>query len=255
VANELARNIDPQRLYDLQAAASPRAGENGGPSRRDEQIAGWAQAFFVSREREVHDVVELAIGDAGLSFALCRRFPEARILGVDIAPGRIESARAACKAAGVEERMRFEIADVERGHEALGAASADALFAIDVLEHVFDVFGFMAQAARIVRPGGLAVIRVPNVAYIRHRIALAFGELPITASWFGPPHDLGAWRSTWGWDGGHLHYFTCETLAALLGDSGFRVVEWHDPGTRFESLRRRVPSLLVGNLCVLAERR
>jgi SAM-dependent methyltransferase len=237
--------MDSQRLYDLQAAASVRADAATARNPRDEDIASWSTRLLQARGHDRGDVIELAIGDAGLSFALARALPQA---------ARVESARSAATALGLDGRMTFRTLDVERDLGELPSASADALFAIDLLEHLFDVFAFCDHVGRILRPGGLAVLRVPNVAYVRHRVLLALGQLPITASWFGPKDDLTAWRSTWGWDGGHLHYFTKPTLTALLSGAGLRPIEWRDPGARFESARRAFPDLLVGNLCVFAER-
>jgi hypothetical protein len=76
----------------------------------------------------------------------------------------------------------------------------------------------------------------------------------VTSSWFGPKGDLSAWRAKWGWDGGHLHFFTLPMLRALLLEFGLRPLAWRDPGARFASLRQLSPSLLAGNLAVLAER-
>jgi SAM-dependent methyltransferase len=244
----------PQRLYDLQAAASGRPDPATAANRRDEDIAVWSKRFLERRQKDRGDLVEIAVGDAGLSFALARILPHARIRGFDIAAARVESAKSASRSLGLDHRMTFNVLDAERDLGEIADHSADALFAIDLLEHLFDVFAFCEHVARILRPGGLAVFRVPNIAYVRHRISLALGRLPVTASWFGPENDLAAWRSTWGWDGGHLHYFTRSTLASLLTDVGLRPVDWRDPGTRFERARRRVPDLLVGNLCVFAER-
>ena len=97
------------------------------------------------------------------------------------------------------------------------------------------------------------VLRVPNIAYIRHRLALGLGELPVTSSWFGSARDLGPWRRTYGWDGGHLHYFTLPLLRRLLAEAGFEVRAVSDAGARFARIREWFPELLCGNLLIVAD--
>ena len=122
------------------------------------------------------------------------------------------------------------------------------------MEHVFDVFNFVAHCGRILRNQGILILRVPNIAYIKHRLNLLAGNLPATASWFGKPGDLTEWRKFWGWDGGHLHLFTIPILVKLLGDYNFNVQLCRDPGTRFEAIRNLYPKLMYSNPVIVAKK-
>lgn len=122
----------------------------------------------------------------------------------------------------------------------------DTVASVAVIEHVFDLYGVIGEIHRVLKKGGVFVIEVPNIAYLRYRIELLFGKLPVTSS----PHN---WREV-GWDGGHLHYFTKKTLGGLLDDTGFEILKVTGGGL-FGRIRSVYPSLLTGDLCVKARRR
>lgn len=84
-------------------------------------------------------------------------------------------------------------------------AAFDAVTMWDVLEHLHDPLASLQEIHRILRPDGVVVIRVPNLA-----------------SW-----DAGLFGRTWaGLDAPrHLYIFTPVSLSALLEKAGFQVVE------------------------------
>ena len=88
-------------------------------------------------------------------------------------------------------------------------------------------------------------MQVPNIAYLKYRIQLFFGKLPVTSSPFN-------WKEI-GWDGGHLHYFTKKTLSKLLEESGFKIVKVSGSGL-FAQFRNWYPSLLTGDIIIKAQK-
>jgi SAM-dependent methyltransferase len=125
--------------------------------------------------------------------------------------------------------------------------AVDCLVAMGILEHVFDVYGFVTECRRVIRSAGIVILEVPNVAYVTRRIGLLIGKLPVTSSPYG-------WREGFGWDGGHLHYFTERALCQLLEEGGFRVVRVMASNGLFGAYRNWWVSLLAGNLLVKAVR-
>lgn len=79
------------------------------------------------------------------------------VKGVDLAEGAIEAARQHTPA-GVE--ATFAVADAYHTGEEDG--SFDAVLLLDMLEHVDDPAAVVAEAARIVRPGGAVVFHTFN---------------------------------------------------------------------------------------------
>jgi 2-polyprenyl-3-methyl-5-hydroxy-6-metoxy-1,4-benzoquinol methylase len=245
-----AKPMLQRQLYDLHAERDPQTGcdQPSSLAPRERELIEWLQEQLPVRDQL--QIVELGCGDGSLSLAMERAL-SAKVLGVDLAAANVERAR---QRAGNISNLEFRELNLDSELASLASESADVVVGIDVLEHVFDVFGFAANVARILRPGGLAALRVPNIAYVKHRLSLLRGTLPVTSSWFGPSGDYTAWRTRWGWDGGHLHYFTLESLRALLLGAGLQPLGFRDPGARFARVRRFAPALLAGNLAVLARK-
>ena len=75
----------------------------------------------------------------------------------------------------------------------------------DVLEHIHDPLSTLLEVRRILKWDGILLVRVPNLA-----------------SW-----DASLFRQTWaGLDAPrHLYVFTPDTLTAMLGQAGFKVID------------------------------
>ena len=86
---------------------------------------------------------------------------------------------------------------------------------------------------------------MPNIAYLRYRIQLLFGKLPVTSS----PLN---WKEI-GWDGGHLHYFIKKTTCNLLEEFGFKVIKVSGSGL-FAKFRNWWPALLTGDFVIKARK-
>ncbi len=83
------------------------------------------------------------------------------------------------------------------------AHAFDAVTLWDVLEHVYDPRATLAELARILRPGGLLVLSLPNPES---------WEVPLLGRYWA------------GWDvPRHLHLFTRPVLNRYLNESGFRM--------------------------------
>lgn len=201
-------------------------------------------------------VAELSVGDGQLSRALARTFLTARIDCVDISPSRLEYCRqlAAAASPSMAERMRFMKLNLDTEFGRLERTAYDMVIAIDVLEHVFDPFGFVKHCSEILKTGGRLFLRVPNIVYFKRRLAVLGGHLPITSSWFETPGSFQSWKDRHGWDGGHLHFFSKNALEWLLTGEGFRSLFWRDVGAKWETVRRIWPTMLFGNLAVFARK-
>jgi len=116
---------------------------------------------------------------------------------------------------------------------------------IMVLEHVFDVFGLVREARRILQPAGILMIEVPNIGYFKHIVNLIKGRVPRTGAQKYPFSELE------GWDGQHLHQFTIMELKWLLEHSGFQIKETFSRGS-WQGIRNMSPTLLYASIVMVA---
>ncbi len=100
------------------------------------------------------------------------------------------------------------------------SSSVDVVTLIEVIEHLEDPRAAVQELARIMRPGGLAVIQTANFA---GRQAVTQGS---AYHYYLP---------------GHLHYFSRANLTRLLGEEGFSRVVFF-PGVEFGLLPKILKS-------------
>lgn len=143
-------------------------------------------------------LLDVGCGSGSLVFKVRERFEE--VYGIDISPSRIEEAnKNAVERFGDVSNIHFSTCNI---NEKIGFPDNmfDAVTCIAVIEHIFDLYFVVGEIHRVLKRGGVFIAEVPNIAYIKQRILLLFGKLPVTSS----PNN---WKEI-GWDGGHLHYFT-----------------------------------------------
>jgi SAM-dependent methyltransferase len=64
--------------------------------------------------------------------------------------------------------------------------SVDIVVANQVLEHLKNIWLAMGEMHRVLRPGGRAILSVPNLASLHNRVLLALGLQPTSIATFGP---------------------------------------------------------------------
>jgi ubiquinone/menaquinone biosynthesis C-methylase UbiE len=186
-------------------------------------------------------LLDFGCGSGSLVLKAKAQFKE--VHGVDISPSRIKAAEAlAAEQIGDHGGVYFYTENVN-SKVAFPDSMFDAVTSVAVIEHIFDPYFAVGQIYRVLKPGGVFIIDVPNIAYLKYRIQLLCGSLPVTSS----PDN---WKEI-GWDGGHLHYFTQKMLCKLLQECGFKIARVTGCGL-FGSLRNFYPALLTGDICVKA---
>lgn len=94
-------------------------------------------------------------------------------------------------------------------HAGVWDAPFDAVLCADVIEHVTDPKALLALIRGWLKPGGVLLASLPNIANISIRLALLFGRFRYT--------DRGIL------DGTHRAFYTLATAGELLERGGFRV--------------------------------
>ena len=188
-------------------------------------------------------LLDVGSGSGSLMFKARDKFEE--VYGIDISLSRVEAAKKnAVEKFGENNNFHFLVCNIN-GRIDFPDGMFDVVTAIAIIEHVFDPYFVVGEIHRVLKPGGVFVVEVPNIAYLRHRIHLLFGKLPITSSPFN-------WKEI-GWDGGHLHYFTKKTFCRLLEECGFKVLKVSGSGL-FAKFRNFYPALFTGDICVKAKK-
>ena len=92
----------------------------------------------------------------------------------------------------------------------IDAASLDAILCLDVLEHLTDPWSTLGRLTKLLRPGGLAVISVPNIRNYR-----VLESLTLHGRWDYQPSGI--------MDRTHLRFFTLRTAVELARGAGLMV--------------------------------
>ncbi len=146
----------------------------------------WAQqpsmSFLVPHLIPGQRLLDVGCGAGFLSARLAEAVAPGELVGVDIEPSQVDLARETAAQRGLDD-ARFQVAD------ALELPFADGSFDVvhfgGVLLHVGDVDRALAEARRVLRPGGLAACRDlmpescfahPELGMMRRSIE-AFGDL------------------------------------------------------------------------------
>ncbi len=177
-------------------------------------LARFADTYWEGKDDRVDQArLELLLG-------LLR--PEDRVLQVDTGPGMLlERIRKRCRSAvGTEvsahaaERARnrgldVTVVDTDTDPLPFPDASFDAVVSDSAAEHRYFPDRVVAEAARVLRPGGRLVLLLPNIGHWRHRLWLLAGRFPEVEG--GPT------------DPSHIRFFTVAEGRRLVARHGLRV--------------------------------
>ncbi|MEV4846316.1 class I SAM-dependent methyltransferase [Micromonospora matsumotoense] len=115
-------------------------------------VIGW-----VGREAaERPHVVDLGAGSGTGSLALARELPDSTITAVDLSPEMLAHLRGRADAAGLGDRIRTVVADLDQPWPDLGPV--EVIWAAASMHHMADPATAVASACGALRPGGLLVI-------------------------------------------------------------------------------------------------
>ncbi len=128
----------------------------------------------------------------------------------------------------------------------LEAGAYDAIVLNHVLEHVQDPFTTLEEVARLLRPGGIVRIEVPNLASLSSR-------------WKNFQSRYRLKRNRWRHyaTGHHFWYFTPRTLIHVIETSGLQLLrtsapgdQWGEKGPLVRVLNPMLDRLLLGGALV-----
>jgi SAM-dependent methyltransferase len=174
-------------------------------------------------------IIDLGCGDGSALAIAAEHNPAHRFAGIDWSGDALRQAQAA--------GLTVMRASVSGGSLPVADGAADVVIMSELIEHLVDPDGAVAEARRILRPGGSLLLSTPNLAAWYNRGLLAFGIQPIFSEVslhgvFGRPGRVVA---------GHLRLFTRRALTEFLTASGFCCVTV--TGARYHDVPRPLAPL------------
>jgi SAM-dependent methyltransferase len=158
------------------------------------------RAFLLGHVRPGDRVLDLGAGDG--AFAAQLRATGCEVVAVDVAEEALRRARA--REPGLDARHVEEGAPLP-----LDEGAVDVVWAGEMLEHVADVVGLLAEVRRVLRWGGTLLVTTPYHGRVSVAALALRGRFDER---FDPRAD-------------HLRFFTERSLRSLLEDAGFADVE------------------------------
>lgn len=153
----LARVLEPEVMDSAEDARDYDRMDHAAVNRRfvDDLLAEAAAAGIELAESS--EILDLGAGTAQIPIELLRQRPTWRVRAVDLAEQMLELGRRNVAAAGLAHRIRLERADAKR--LPYPAATFPIVMSNSIVHHVPDPRLVLAEACRVLRPGGMLFIR------------------------------------------------------------------------------------------------
>lgn len=111
--------------------------------------------------------------------------------------------------------IQFHLADAET--DLLGLVGlVDVVISTEVIEHLYDPRAFLANAYRLLKPGGALIVSTPYHGYWKNLMLAATGKLDR--------------HFTVLWDHGHIKFWSRQTLEHAISEAGFEVTQFRGAG-------------------------
>ena len=157
-------------------------------------------AYLLAHLRAGMDLLDVGCGPASITADLAERVAPGRVVGLDAAAGALEAARATLRERGLSEQVELTCGDVMA--LPFEDASFDVVHAHQVLQHLADPVGALAEMRRVTRPGGIVAVR--DAVYS-------------AMTWFPEPAGMEQWRSV---------YMATARANGGEPDAGSRLLSW-----------------------------
>ena len=157
-------------------------------------------AYLLAHLRAGMDLLDIGCGPASITADLAERVAPGRVVGLDAAAGALEAARATLRERGLSEQVEVTCGDVMA--LPFEDASFDVVHAHQVLQHLADPVGALAEMRRVTRPGGIVAVR--DAVYS-------------AMTWFPESTGMEQWRSV---------YMATARANGGEPDAGSRLLSW-----------------------------
>lgn len=219
----MAKVIEPESLHDHDWEVNKREDAFFENSPRYPFLAELVTNFKPTT------LFDLGCGSGFLAKLIKHQLPGIKMHGADISRVALQRAQ-----------LHFdEVWHLDIDHDELPVTDNfyDAVTCVEVLEHLYDPLHALMEVNTLLRPGGLGVVTVPNLAYWRYRIQLLRGEMALPAA-----------------DKRHLHQFNRRIFQEILSQAKFSSQQILGFGERFPRLAQWKPELFSDILIAVVEK-
>ena len=157
-------------------------------------------AYLLPHLKAGMDLLDVGCGPASITADLAERVAPGRVVSLDAAAGALEAARTTLSERGLSEQVELARGDVMALPFEDG--SFDIVHAHQVLQHLTDPVGALAEMRRLTRPGGMVAVR--DAVYS-------------AMTWFPEPAGMEQWRSV---------YMATARANGGEPDAGSRLLSW-----------------------------
>lgn len=163
-------------------------------------IANWAKEY--SHGKKSLSILDIGMGSGTDLIRIKSKIRQAydvdlKLCGLDSYAPNV----AIAKSNGIEAKS----CDIEREVYPYADKSMDIIVANQVIEHTKEIFWIYSEISRILKPGGIVITGVPNLASFHNRVGLAFGMQPTSIEVMGP----------------HVRGFTAKSFVNFLEADGY----------------------------------
>jgi len=123
-----------------------------------------------SNLNEGHAILDIGCGKGGQILVLARRCD--RAIGIDVSSSQIATARRFLSHSRLKKRVQFFCARLEEAR--FPAGSFDRIYSFSVFEHIANLDEVLAEAVKLLKPGGELHISVDSLATIKDADTIAF---------------------------------------------------------------------------------
>ncbi len=146
-------------------------------------------------------LLDLGCGNGALSFELSK-------LGFDVYA--LDSSKSGIEVARKEfPKVRFTLGDLEEplvGH-IYPAETFDIIVSTEVVEHIYNPRRLIYNVFQLLKPSGLFVLSTPYHGYLKNLVLAISGKMD--------DHFTALW------DGGHIKFWSRDTISTLITEAGF----------------------------------
>lgn len=156
----------------------------------------------IVREFRPKRVFDLGCGNGSVAKHLSDR---CKVVGIDPSDSAVSIANRAYPDIRIEQGSAYDDLAAKYG-------TFDMVVSLEVVEHLYDPRTYARNLAKLLVPGGIAVISTPYHGYLKNLALAVTGQM-----------DQHFWAL---WDGGHIKFWSIKTFGILLQEAGLEIVRF-----------------------------